>query len=108
MKKSIFSPPIIIASLIFLVLAITLISYIRAEQRRKQNVIHCREIGIGMSVDMVVKIMGNPDDIIQNKPSNDNVTQYIYLAPLDTYKTIVIVFASEQMIVVNIDCVEVE
>ena len=63
-----------------------------------------------MRVEAVIEIMGEPDDIILQTSAIDNkdLIQYIYQAPLDYNKTMVVLFDVQRQMVAHVECVDGE
>ena len=110
MKRYTISPPIIIVTLLVIIIGITLFFFQRQEAIRERNMIQCKKVTPGMRVEAVIELMGEPDDIILQTSAIDNkdLIQYIYQAPLNYNKTMVVLFDVQRQMVVHVKCVDGE
>lgn len=110
MKRVSISPSFVIITLLVIIIGTTLYFYQRQEAVREKNMKLCYDVALGMRVEEVIMLMGEPDDIILQTASigTKDAIQYVYQAPLDYNKTMVVLFDVQRQVVVHVECVEIE
>lgn len=102
-KKSFWVFGALIALALFMVVKCS--SY---ENQAQNNVENCEKVDIGMSMEQVVEIMGEPDNIktYQGKINyaDMKVTKYYYDAPSDSSVGVNIFFNAQSKKVVRTEC----
>ena len=109
MKISI-KPSFIIYSIVAVGITIIAVIYYRHEKFCEKNVLNCQKISIGMSIETVTQIMGEPRDIIALAMEVNgelvNAEQYCYDAPADAKKGVYVYIDAVAKNVLLTECKE--
>lgn len=106
--KAFKSSSIIIISIIALVIGVNFVLFYRHQLKCEANVQNCEKIDNGMDVETVIKIMGEPADIVRQMAlingQNLDIIRYLYEAPLESSGSISIIFDLKTKVVVHAEC----